>query len=114
LANVLSRFFLLEQAKELWELWLARLQPTETDAAKERREIAKLAKVEELNPLYDLSFIDQYAKTFGQLPRVVRKESFDDVMPFFYLWLKQGEYAERYEQVEKEMKGTSHGNNKGN
>jgi hypothetical protein len=71
-------------------------------------EIAKLAKVEELNPLYDLSHVDQYARAYGQLPSTVMKIKFDDFIPFFYLWHKQGEYQERYNEQEKFIKGQQH------
>lgn len=57
--------------------------------------MAATARVHELEPLHDLALIDRYAQHYGQLPRVVQQEPFDEFMPFFLLWKRQGEFQHR-------------------
>lgn len=106
LANVRSRFFFLEQAKQLWEFWLAQLAPANTEANRQRQAIAQAANVEQLEPLHDLSMIDTYAKAYGKLPREVSQEPFDEFIPYFVLWQRQSDYYERYEAQKKFLDGT--------
>jgi hypothetical protein len=54
-----------------------------------------------LNALYDINLIDQYAHRFGQLPRVVMGEPFDDVLPFIYLWKEKNELDVRINIIKK-------------
>ena len=101
---VSDRFFFIKSAQKSWEFYLQRLEPEKTNTNDERKNIAKAAMVERLNPFGDLSFVDRYAKAYGQLPRVVMKEKFGDVMPFILLWKEQAEYQDRYNEAEKALK----------
>jgi hypothetical protein len=55
--------------------------------------------VARLEPLYSISIVDQYAKAYGVLPRIVQQEPFDEVFPFLFLWKEQDEFRERLDQI---------------
>jgi hypothetical protein len=68
-----------------------------------KQEVAKQAKVDKLDSLFDLSIIDRFAHRYGKLPREILTERTDDVLPFLFLWKEQEEYRERYASAEKAL-----------
>ena len=51
-----------------------------------------------------MDIIDRYAQAYGVLPRIVRQEKMDDVIPMLAKWQQQKNYQDRYREIEDESK----------
>lgn len=72
--------------------------------------VAKEAEVEKLAPLGDLFLIDRYARAYGQLPRVVQQEPFDEFIPILWAWKERDEYDNRVAEARKKLTPKPNGN----
>jgi hypothetical protein len=60
-------------------------------------------KVDYISRYKYLSFIERYAKEFGQDPDEVYHKPWSDVMVWIFKWKDFDEYQERYNEIDKAL-----------
>lgn len=82
------------------------MAPEVDEEGKLNDKMAKEAGVDELKGFDDLAMIDEYAQAYGQLPRTVLAESFDNVMPLIVYWFRKKKFNNKLNEVRKKYKVT--------
>jgi hypothetical protein len=96
-------FFLLQSVERIWKQADERMASIQIPGADSDDAIAKMAGIERIAKLADLSIIDTFAQTYHLDPDVVYVKSFDTVMKMMILWKERERFQKVFHNLKKPL-----------